>query len=217
MRKLVFKTGEANKINIVPREIVALVRRQALHFKTETNVLGNIHPGKQCVVLENHRVLPAGHTDRHTIDGNAAGRRRFETRCNVEQGCLAAAAVTEDCTESVVRDLEAHIAECHHVSSRVRVAVNLGQVLDSEVAHPTPYLLSAKDHGRNLRPRPRMAVSIKSPTRPMVSMPTTIVSVRNMLRASLMRKPRPEFALTSSAATRAIQPTPSPIRTPVMI
>src|SRR6476661_9420213 len=217
MRKLVFKAVETDKIDVVPREFLALVRGQPLHFETESNVLGNIHPGKQRVVLENHRVLPAGHTDGHTVDGDAAGRGRFETRCNVQQGCLAATAVTEDRTELVVRNLEGHIAKRHHGFCLVRVAVDLGQVFDSEMAHLTPYLLSANDQGRNLRPKVRIAVSIKSPTRPMVSMPTTIVSVRNMLRASLMRKPSPEFAPTSSAATSAIQPTPRPMRTPVTI
>src|SRR6476659_7508287 len=217
MRKLVFKAVETDKIDVVPREFLALVRGQPLHFETESNVLGNIHPGKQRVVLEDHGVLPTRHTNGDTIDGNAAGRGRFETRCNVQQGCLAATAVTEDRTELVVRNLEGHIAKRHHGFCLVRVAVDLGQVFDSEMAHLTPYLLSANDQGRNLRPKVRIAVSIKSPTRPMVSMPTTIVSVRNMLRASLMRKPSPEFAPTSSAATSAIQPTPSPMRTPVMI
>src|SRR6185295_16513097 len=83
MRKLVFKAVE-----------------------TDNNVLGNIHPGKQRVVLEDHGVLPARHTNGDTIDGNAAGRGRFETRCNVQQGCLAATAVTEDRAELVVRKLE---------------------------------------------------------------------------------------------------------------
>src|SRR5262245_42631867 len=143
MRILIFKAGETDKIDVVPREILALVRGQPFHFQTERNVLRNIHPGKQRVVLENHRVLPARHADRHAIDGNAAGRGRLETCCNVQQGCLAAPAVTKDRTELVVRDLEAHIAKRNHSVCRIRVAVNLGQALDSEIAYRTSYLLSA--------------------------------------------------------------------------
>src|SRR4029078_6357365 len=135
MRKLVFKAVETDKIDVVPREFLALVRGQPLHFETESNVLGNIHPGKQRVVLEDHGVLTAGHKTGDTIDGNAAGRGRFETRCNVQQGCLAATAVTEDRAELVVWSLEGHIAQRHHGFCVVRIAVDLGQIFDSEVAH----------------------------------------------------------------------------------
>src|ERR1044071_4784362 len=47
MRKLVFKAVETDKIDVVPREFLTLVRGQPLHFETESNVLGNIHPGKR--------------------------------------------------------------------------------------------------------------------------------------------------------------------------
>jgi hypothetical protein len=53
--------------------------------------------------------------------------------------------------------------------------------------------------------------------RPIANIPVKIKSVRKTVRASLIRKPRPEFAPTSSAATKAIQPTPKPIRIPVVI
>ena len=39
MRKLVFKAVETDKIDVVPREFLALVRGQPLHFETEGNVL----------------------------------------------------------------------------------------------------------------------------------------------------------------------------------
>src|SRR6476646_2249292 len=90
MRKLVFKAVETDKIDVVPREFLALVRGQPLHF---------------------------------------------ETRCNGQQGCLAATAVTEDRAELVVRNLEGHIAQRHHGFGVVRIAVDLGQIFDSEVAH----------------------------------------------------------------------------------
>ena len=48
-------------------------------------------------------------------------------------------------------------------------------------------------------------------------MPTMTMSVRRIVRASLIRKPSPELAPTSSAATSAIQPTPRPMRMPVTI
>ena len=63
----------------------------------------------------------------------------------------------------------------------------------------------------------RIMRSRQRPIRPIANIPVRIKSVRKTVLASLMRNPRPEFAPTSSAATKAIQPTPRPIRIPVVI
>jgi len=47
-------------------------------------------------------VLPAGLADRRAVDGDNALRRLFESGRDVEQRCLAAAAVAEDGAKPIV-------------------------------------------------------------------------------------------------------------------
>src|SRR5258706_885931 len=118
--------------------------------------------------------------------------------------------MSENGAKGVVGNLETDIAQRDHGRGAFRFDVNFCDVRNREAAHLFSYPDIARDHGSKRRISMRKLASMMRPMMPMVSIPTMMISVRNMLRASLMRKPSPEFAPTSSAATKAIHPDAKP-------
>src|SRR6478736_8408649 len=137
MRILVFKPAKPDQINVVPCEIGPLVPGQSFHLQTEHDVLRSAHPGKQRIVLEDHRILPTGRTDRGVVYNDRAGCWGLKPGCDVEKSGLAATAVSENGAELMVRYFKGYIAQRHNAARRVTITVDLRQTLDRQPTHRT--------------------------------------------------------------------------------
>src|SRR5262245_65231347 len=138
------------------------------------------------------------------------GGRLDEARDHVEERGFATAGGAEETGEAVLRQLQAHLVE-----SEGALDVALRHTLDLNRLHAWP-----RAWLRQRRSRPsslRRSTLASTPMTPITAAPRSMLETRKNVRASLMRKPRPESAAMNSAATMTKKESPKASRSPVMM
>src|SRR5262249_2809952 len=206
-RVLVFVLGEADQGEISAGHRATLRPGQAPDHGAELHVLDGGAPGKERVLLEHHSAL--GSRLRHlvAVHEDVAGGGLDEARDHVEQGGLATARGAEETGEAVLRQLQAHLVEGE---GALDVALRHALNLDRVHAWPRAWLRQRRSRPSSLR-RSTLAST------PMTGAPSSMLETRKNVRASLMRKPRPESAAMNSAATMTKKESPKASRSPVMM
>src|SRR5207249_5177820 len=129
------EAAQADQADVVVDEPPLLGFRELLAFQAVGDVLGDGVPGKERVLLEDDRALPAGLGDQLATHAELAAGGALEARQEVEQRGLAAPARADDGEELVVLDLEAHLVQGEDGLALDR-DVDLADVLDADLRHP---------------------------------------------------------------------------------
>src|SRR5262250_2745550 len=209
-RILLLVLGEPDQGEIAAGHRASLRPGQALDHGAELHVLDGGAPGKERVLLEHHPAVGPGLGHLVAVHEDVAGGRLDEACDHVEERGLATAGWAEETGEAVLRQLQAHLVE-----SEGALDVALRHTLDLDRLHASPRAWLRQRRSRPSSLRRRTLAS--TPMTPITAAPRSMLETRKNVRASLMRKPRPESAAMNSAATMTKKDSPKASRSPVMM
>src|SRR5262249_8196993 len=99
------------------------------------HVPGDATPWQEAGMLEHHRAIHVGAVDALTVDGDIAVLVRQESRNNIEQRCLSAAARSDDRQELALLNRKGHVCQSENVAIAALHPIALRQVLNIELLH----------------------------------------------------------------------------------
>jgi hypothetical protein len=111
VRVALLEAGEADLVDVVSGDVVALALRRAAQLKPEGDVADHGRPRHQGEILEHEGALRSGPGDAPAVDENLAGGRLDEAGDDLEQGGLAATARSEQRGQRPPREVEVDVAQ----------------------------------------------------------------------------------------------------------
>src|ERR1700720_2114825 len=107
---MILKPAQADKLDMMIHRLLLCFDHSIFHLQSERDILRDGEPGKQCVVLKDHRVAPARLLHPFASNNDLPARRLIEARGRIEKGGLTATAMSENGAKGVVGNLETDIA-----------------------------------------------------------------------------------------------------------
>ena len=109
---VVGETRQADFIDVVIDDLLALRRRHAATLEAELDVLPHGQPREQRVALEHHAAIRAGALHLLTADVDLSFRGLIQAGREVQQTRLAAARRPDQHRELLIRDFERNLIQC---------------------------------------------------------------------------------------------------------
>ena len=138
MRKAPLEPGQPHERQESLGDVARLLLAKPFFMQPVFDVLLDVQPRKQGVVLKDDAAIRTGALDRDAVEQRLPGVGLFESGKNVEQGGLSAAARTEQRQELARLDVEREAVERDHLGALGYVAIGLTHRFAFDAAGRTP-------------------------------------------------------------------------------